>query len=100
MSESIVTNEDCRAVMARYPDRHFFTIADPPYGLSITDSHRERERDAGSSADYQPRSAEERQRPLAQLVGKARSRLANVNFTMCSTTAPRRTPRHSGSYRG
>ena len=45
MSESIVTNEDCRAVMARYPDRHFFTIADPPYGLSITDSHRERERE-------------------------------------------------------
>lgn len=40
MAESITFNEDCMAVMARYPDKNFFTIADPPYGLSITARHK------------------------------------------------------------
>lgn len=32
--ESIVFNEDCMAVMARYPDKYFdLAIVDPPYGL-------------------------------------------------------------------
>lgn len=33
---SIVFNEDCMAVMARYPDNHFeLAIVDPPYGLGV-----------------------------------------------------------------
>ena len=32
--KSIVTNEDCMALMARYPDNYFeLAIVDPPYGL-------------------------------------------------------------------
>lgn len=32
--ESIVFNEDCMAVMARYPDKYFdLAVVDPPYGL-------------------------------------------------------------------
>lgn len=31
---NIVTNEDCMALMARYPDNHFdLAIVDPPYGI-------------------------------------------------------------------
>lgn len=34
MSESIVFNEDCIAVMARYPDKYFdLAVVDPPYGI-------------------------------------------------------------------
>lgn len=37
MSESTVFNEDCMAVMARYPDKYFdLAIVDPPYGIGIT----------------------------------------------------------------
>jgi site-specific DNA-methyltransferase (adenine-specific) len=33
---SIVTNEDCMAVMARYPDKYFdLAVVDPPYGLDL-----------------------------------------------------------------
>lgn len=32
--KSIVTNEDCMELMARYPDKHFdLAIVDPPYGI-------------------------------------------------------------------
>lgn len=37
---SITFNEDCMEVMRRYPDKYFFTIGDPPYGLSITTRHK------------------------------------------------------------
>lgn len=31
---SIVTNEDCMALMARYPDKYFdLAVVDPPYGI-------------------------------------------------------------------
>jgi site-specific DNA-methyltransferase (adenine-specific) len=34
---SVVYNEDCMAVMKRYPDNHFdLAIVDPPYGLNIS----------------------------------------------------------------
>jgi site-specific DNA-methyltransferase (adenine-specific) len=33
--KSIVTNEDCMELMARYPDNHFeLAIVDPPYGIA------------------------------------------------------------------
>ena len=34
--DSIVFNEDCMAVMARYPDKYFdLAVVDPPYGINI-----------------------------------------------------------------
>ena len=51
MSESITFNEDCMAVMARYPDGFFdLAVVDPPYGDGSSQSvnverERERERD-------------------------------------------------------
>jgi site-specific DNA-methyltransferase (adenine-specific) len=34
--KSIVTNEDCMELMARYPDNYFeLAIIDPPYGINI-----------------------------------------------------------------
>lgn len=38
---SIVTNEDCMELMARYPDKYFdLAIVDPPYGININSSGR------------------------------------------------------------
>jgi site-specific DNA-methyltransferase (adenine-specific) len=35
MRESIVFNEDCMEVMARYPDKYFdLAVVDPPYGIN------------------------------------------------------------------
>jgi len=40
MSKSIVTNEDCMGMMARYPDKFFdLAIVDPPYGIKES-AHR------------------------------------------------------------
>jgi site-specific DNA-methyltransferase (adenine-specific) len=36
MAESITFNEDCMAVMARYPDKYFdLAVVDPPYGIGM-----------------------------------------------------------------
>lgn len=36
MRESIVYNEDCMEVMARYPDKYFdLAVVDPPYGIGM-----------------------------------------------------------------
>ena len=33
---SEITNEDCMALMARYPDKYFeLAVVDPPYGIGI-----------------------------------------------------------------
>jgi site-specific DNA-methyltransferase (adenine-specific) len=38
---SKVTNEDCMAMMARFPDKYFeLAIVDPPYGININSSGR------------------------------------------------------------
>ena len=38
MAESITFNEDCMAVMARYPDKYFdLSVVDPPYGAGFTE---------------------------------------------------------------
>jgi len=35
---SIVTNEDCMVVMARYPDKYFdLAVVDPPYGIGLNE---------------------------------------------------------------
>jgi site-specific DNA-methyltransferase (adenine-specific) len=39
MRESMVFNEDCMVVMARYPDKYFdLAVVDPPYGIGINES--------------------------------------------------------------
>jgi len=36
---SLVTNEDCMAMMKRYPDKFFeLAVVDPPYGININDA--------------------------------------------------------------
>jgi site-specific DNA-methyltransferase (adenine-specific) len=48
---NIVTNEDCMALMARYPDNYFeLAIVDPPYGININISMGRRKGDKKS--DY------------------------------------------------
>lgn len=38
---SQVTNEDCMALMARYPDKYFdLAVVDPPYGIGFSDYER------------------------------------------------------------
>ena len=38
---SQVTNEDCMALMARYPDKHFdLAVVDPPYGIGEANEKR------------------------------------------------------------
>jgi site-specific DNA-methyltransferase (adenine-specific) len=38
--ESKVTNEDCMALMARYPDKYFdLAVVDPPYGINFAKTH-------------------------------------------------------------
>ena len=40
--ESVITNEDCMDLMARYPDNHFdLAIVDPPYGINKDGQRKE-----------------------------------------------------------
>ena len=40
MISSIVTNEDCMELMARYPDKYFdLAVVDPPYGINFAKTH-------------------------------------------------------------
>lgn len=42
MTQSTVTNEDCMALMARYPDKYFdLAVVDPPYGIGESKSNFE-----------------------------------------------------------
>ena len=37
---------DCMEAMKQFPDKYFdLAVVDPPYGISITSRHRERERE-------------------------------------------------------
>jgi len=49
MATSEVYNEDCMAVMARYPDKYFdLAVVDPPYGININHSMGRRKGDKKS----------------------------------------------------
>jgi site-specific DNA-methyltransferase (adenine-specific) len=50
MATSEVYNEDCMAVMARYPDKYFdLAVVDPPYGININHSMGRRKGDKPSN---------------------------------------------------
>ena len=97
MPKSEVFCADCLPALRNMPDKSFsLCVADPPYGINVTGRHRERERERerrSSSAAPDAHSGER-----ATLYGKAKSRLSSINFIPCSTTAPRRTQRFSGSW--
>lgn len=86
-------NMDCMAYMKTLPDKYFdLILADPPYGLSITTRHG-----TGTQTVLVGGGG-----PLEVKVGRptdhSRKSFAKVNFTPCSTTAPRRTKWYSGSW--
>lgn len=95
---------DCMEALKDIPDKYFgMCIADPPYGLNITGRHRskivqvERERERGERRSSAV--AEDHSEVMAKPFGAAKTNLASQRFTPCSTIAPRRTQRFSGSYR-
>ena len=93
MPKNEVFCADCLPALRNMPDKSFsLCVADPPYGINVTGRHRERERQSSSAAP----DAHSGER--ATLYGKAKSRLSSINFIPCSTTAPRRTQRFSGSW--
>ena len=88
-------NMDCLEYMRTMPDNAFdLCIADPPYGISVTDRHRTGEKTVLVGGGGVP--LEEKR--IIKMHGS--DRLAKVNFTQRSTTAPRRTRRYSGSLNG
>lgn len=51
--ESIVTNEDCMELMARYPDNYFeLAIVDPPYGINESGKTNKTRGKLAKSKDY------------------------------------------------
>jgi site-specific DNA-methyltransferase (adenine-specific) len=49
--ESKVTNEDCMALMSRYPDKYFdLAVVDPPYGIGESLKKRDNNNDRWKSA--------------------------------------------------
>lgn len=93
MSESIAINCDCMEYMRTLPDKAFdLTVVDPPYGIGI-DRHKESGKIKVIGGADAP-SAARRIKPY----GAAESTLTNQNFTLRSTTAPRRTKSILGSW--
>lgn len=88
-------NMDCMDYLRDVPDKCFdLCIADPPYGISVTDRHRTGEKTVLVGGGGGPLEA----KPLIKMHGS--DRLANRSFIPRSTTAPRRTRRFSGSLNG
>lgn len=88
-------NMDCMDYLRNVPDKYFgLLIADPPYGINITTRHG-----TGTQTVLVGGGGGG---PLEVKVGRptdrSRKSFAKVNFTPCSTTAPRRTNGFSGSW--
>lgn len=82
-------NVDCMDYLKDIPDGYFdLCIADPPYGIGITDKHRKK--DSASLVGGGGR--------LAALMGKPKNAISSPHFTPCSTIAPRRTKWYLGSW--
>lgn len=87
---------DCMEFLRNVPDKAYgLCIADPPYGINVTTHHG-----TGTQTVLVGGGGG----PLEVKVGRAtdasRKSFAKVNFTPCSTTAPRRTNGYSGSLNG
>lgn len=97
MPTSEVYNMDCMEYMKGLPDGHFdLCIADPPYGISVTDRHRTGEKTVLVGGGGGP--LEEKR--LIKMRGAYSKALTHQRFIPRSTTAPRRTRRYSGSLNG
>ena len=105
-------NADCMDYLPTYPDNHFdLAIVDPPYGINL--GHGTTGGGSQSSVRTDKADPSEEEKLIALMRGGdtpdtslikthrgAKSCLCNQNFIPRSTTAPRRTSRISGSYRG
>lgn len=113
MSESNVFNCDCMEGIRALPDKFFdLCVADPPYGISITArhygeaAHTHTHTQRRSSAEPVDRSAVcgsfGKGRPpiggVTRMKGESASSKCRLNFTPCSTIAPRRTRKYLGSW--
>lgn len=105
-------NMDCMEAMKQFPDKYFdLAVVDPPYGISITARHRERERDeigrrcSSSVRRYAEVSEQGGQRSrtgvqLARVQGPNKNSKCHQNFMSCSMTVPHRTQSILGNCKG
>lgn len=64
MVSSIVFNEDCMEVMARYPDKYFeLAIVDPPYGIGEDGSNNKSRSKLAKSKNYKPFYGNDKEAP-------------------------------------
>lgn len=87
-------NMNCMDYLRDVPDGFFdLLIADPPYGLNITTRHG-----TGTQTVLVGGGGGPLEVKVGRLTDHSRKSFAKVNFTPCSTTAPRRTKWYSGSW--
>ena len=87
-------NIDCMDYMRSLPDKAFdLAVVDPPYGIDITGRHTHTQRGSSAVPDDH---LEER---MVTMKAPSKSALTSLNFTMRSTTAPRRAQNILGSWR-
>ena len=64
MTNSVVTHEDCMALMARYPDKYFdLAVVDPPYGIGEDGAKNHTRGKMAVSKNYKPFSGNDLQAP-------------------------------------
>ena len=89
-------NMDCMDYVKGLPDGYFdLILADPPYGINITTRHG-----TGTQTVLVGGGGGPLEVKVGRTKGRSRKSFAKVNFTPCSTTAPRRTKWYSGSWNG
>ena len=61
---NIALNEDCMAVMARYPDKYFdLAVVDPPYGIGYVTTKNPYSRSVAEYKEYKPYYGNDRDAP-------------------------------------
>lgn len=87
-------NMDCMDYLRDVPDKYFdLILADPPYGINITTRHG-----TGTQTVLVGGGGGPLEVKVGRLTDHSRKSFAKVNFTPCSTIAPRRTNGFSGSW--
>lgn len=85
---------DCMTLMSQYPDKYFdLCVADPPYGINITGRHKRGGAATLVGGEARPFGGVNRQSTV-----QTKKPAVKGHFILCSTTAPRRTQRFSGSW--